>query len=664
MDEENTTTTENTTDDGEGRGVSDSQSTTPVTEYSYHYDDYYSYQPSGDITITIDHASTSISPYDNNPDSQYKTATGTYDVQALSKKNGNIYAKINIGQNGNVHSTWINVTAQLNSGKTETELFGPTASTYADSTFSGYTPLIYAESYENQANAERQNTLVNTSVVNRNSNRMIGNVMDETEEQAEEIPLDSKGDYVLWNGAKFDQDDLTTLDARVKEMFKIFGLPPQWNEYVDPPLGSAKLMGRRYGETIMSSPTILALCPGKIGYSKGLASAITGEVAYSDFLSAMTAGGLEPFWKFEEQWDMSLLGGEPGYIDYVNTMSRYAAICMSIAQQTNDYSNGGIFDLANLEVPWGGGTYAELNAGALLIPSAYETALDIGYHYVYFNANGQTSAEEQFSTETRATVIEQMINGGISDIAKDVGFISSGIIGGNNIIGNDLAALDDLTMSAFGGGLGAILSSAKEVLQGGVIAFPKVIDNCTWGRSFSFTVKFSSVYGDVESRFLNVVFPFICLACLFLPKQLKNAIDMYTYPPIVRAFARGLYACDAGVLTGISVKLGGDDENAWTASGQPMEITVQFSIKSMHENLMQSDSTLWIAKNIGLQLYVGTLCGIDMTMSSAKLMQKTLESFKKNVFHDLQRHWSNTIWRVINKNPITRTISNILSMGH
>ena len=300
--------------------------------------------------------------------------------------------------------------------------------------------------------------------------------------------------------------------------------------------------------------------------------------------------------------------------------------------------------------PWTaalGAIVGTLNVLPTLLNKAAATAIEgattLNEKFVNFNLNGQVGMGEDFNTETRASVIENLISGAVDNTIKDVNFMINGAMGSE--IESDLLAFDEVAKSTLGGTIGALLSAGHEMLRGGSISFPKVIDNCTWGRSFNFNVKFTSVYGDVESRFLNVVMPYLCLCAFFLPKQLKHKVDMWTYPPVVRAFVQGVYACDIGVLTGISVKRGGEDDSMWTASGQPMEIDVSFTIQSLHQNLMQSDSLPWLAKNVGLQLYVGTICGVDMAMPQPDLIAKTIAAYTGGIFDDVKRHINYTIYQ-------------------
>lgn len=501
------------------------------------------------------------------------------------------------------------------------------------------------------------------------------------------------GNYELYT--YMPGNDLALMDTYVVKMIRTFGLPPQWTAYVDPRVSFGNYaVGRRFTETIMASPTILSLCPGKIKPSVGfgdvvsdLATADVGQ-AVEDINSALSSKLTDPFWKFEEMWSNKLIGesASGGYIDCCNTLCSFAAICLSV-RSSPDGEEGGEFNLGNKIPPWGGLPYSNIQVQDFLSPSDEQTYLTynngtgiissvadlisrfrsnltkLDLHYVHFNANGGMSVEDSFNTETRQSSIEQVINGGISNTIKDIHFMTDGVIGGE--VESDLNALRDLAISSFGGGIGNLFTAAMEILKGGYISFPQVIDNCTWGRSFKFSVKFISVYGDVESRFLNVIMPYLCLAAFFLPKQLKNKIDMFTYPPVVRAFARGVYACDCGVLSDISVKRGGEDDTGWTASGQPMEIDVSFSITSLHSRLMQSDSRFWFLKNTGMQMYIGTLCGIDMTVTQEELIKMTTNALINGdaFWADIRRQTGYGLLKAIGSNVITSVGINIVNMG-
>lgn len=626
----------------------------------------------GDYSFNIDLGSNGTPTYTqpgSDSSSSTASATGSHTVSAIGFKNNTEYWKISdVDENGNVtEAYWVEAQVASISNDDANKYAIVRLSTEYDDAMSTSQDMDI-EKMEEARKAELD------------ARREYLNITD----QDVTVGSGSAYLYTFWSSS----NDITAYDAYIGKLTKVFGLPPQWTPYVDRRLDFGRyLVGRRYTETIMVSPTILSLCPGKIKVSDGLADAIesagNGENISKSIGDAMTSGVTDPFWDFEENWN-----GKNGYIRYCNVLCAYAAICMSISE--GDPADGGEYKLSDRTPPWGGSRYGEIDVSEFLspetpntisealfgsskIPGTFKdavssalnnfvaTASNLDMHYVHFNANGQLNTREDFSTELRSSMIEDAINGVVNNTIKDVAFIMNGKISSD--VQADLDEYVNLASASLGGTLGTLLSTATEILKGGQVSFPQIIDKVSWGREFTFSVKFVSVYGDIESRFLNVVMPYLCLACLFLPKQLPATVDMYAYPPVVRAFARGVYACQCGVVTNVSVRRGGENDTAWTASGQPMEIDVDFSIKAIHQNLMQSNSKVWFAKNVGLQLYIGTICGIDMTVPQTELVKMTMESFGKGFFMDIPRNISYNIYKKINSNVINTTMRHVFNMG-
>lgn len=652
------------------------------------HQNYSSFAFSGyEIDLSDAQMATYLEPGSTKPgDVAHITGTGT--VTEIGWYDGAEYWHVTTtDENGSTISTWIN-TNDFASTEAMNATMKPEASAVRYAALASTEGMIARDKASEKDSGRRQEAQKAEFSSRASAYGLMFGAFDLTGEQ--EITIGKPG-YKVFTGKPITARDANSYISR---MARTFGMPPQWTDAVDPRVLFGDFMvGRRYTETILASPTILSLCPGKLVYNDGLLGAVE-ELAEGDVAGALTNGTFEPFWQFEELWHNDPKEGG-GYLNYCNILCRYAAICLTV--RNGELSDGGEFNLAQKATPWGG-TYATMDMQRLLDPaffsqntggalfnaarngmknivsnvaalfgfavqagttqssdfSVWETLKKnlkaIEYHFVHFNANGQLAPSESFATETRPTVIETMINGAVTDTIKDVHFLLSGEMG--SALSGDLATFGTLASESLGGAIGSLLGAGSEILRGGTIAFPQVIDNCTWGREFQFTCKFTSMYGDVESRFLNVIMPYLCLMAFFLPKQLKHKIDMYAHPPVVRAFARGIYACDIGVLTGIQVKRGGEDDTAWTASGQPMEIDVTFSIKALHTSLMQSDSQIWFAKNIGLQLYIGTLCGIDMTVPHKYLIQMTLAAFTEGFFIDGARNFSYGLWKAIAHNPI------------
>ena len=258
-----------------------------------------------------------------------------------------------------------------------------------------------------------------------------------------------------------------------------------------------------------------------------------------------------------------------------------------------------------------------VNTALKAIPNANQ------HNFVHFAANGQANVRESFSTETRASSLESSISGSVSDLMKDISFmVGTGIMDDSNVI-SDVDTLRSAINDSYGSSFLNILDVSMDIIKGGTVAWPQMIGNVSWGREYSFNVKFMTPYGDTESRFLNVILPYVCLMCLWLPKQMETAMDMYTWPFVVQAYAKGIFACPAGVLTNIEVSHGGGEETGWTGNGHQTEVDVSFSITPLHTKLSMSGNDFYFLKNVGLQNYMGTICGVDLTMPQEELIAQT-----------------------------------------
>ena len=139
----------------------------------------------------------------------------------------------------------------------------------------------------------------------------------------------------------------------------------------------------------------------------------------------------------------------------------------------------------------------------------------------------------------------------------------------------------------------------------------------------SVQLRFVSPYGDIESRYLNTLLPYIILFCLTAPRQLSNRYDVYMYPFIIKAACKGIFACDSGVISRLTVLRGGSQDVEWNADGHPTAIDVQLEITPLHSKLMQSKNDGLLIKNTGLQNYLSSICGVDILTSTKTLMLET-----------------------------------------
>ena len=145
------------------------------------------------------------------------------------------------------------------------------------------------------------------------------------------------------------------------------------------------------------------------------------------------------------------------------------------------------------------------------------------------------------------------------------------------------------------------------------MAFPEVWQDSSFDRSCSITLKLFSPYGNRLSIFENIYVPLVFIMALALPKAIgRNA---YMTPFIVRTVAKGLFTCDLGIISSLSIQRGEDAADR-TVEGFNRKMVLSIEIKDLLPKLNLSiDGGVWgflSAKNVGMHGYLRTLANIDI----------------------------------------------------
>lgn len=490
--------------------------------------------------------------------------------------------------------------------------------------------------------------------INQSNSQMANSALDET--VSTQITTSSYGSSSMISA--LDENFVVGSDNQDFEYFiektrLTFGMPPQWTKYVDPRIKLSENMavGRLYSKTIYTNPTILSLTPGDLkfvtdnddlmdAFSSGDEGIITGA------LEAMQQNGqtTDSFFRFEDKWEE--------YCEYVTTLNKFLLIAMSVNDVRQDAD---MKPMKDRRPP------AQMFTNSAAAVSAYKdiSLIDVigkgllggamQLHWVNFAVSGDVQANDNFTTSDRATTIESLVNSNMSDIIRDVSFMTGGAIANEEALKSDIQNIMKDATDTLGSGVSGIISAAVDVLQGGRISFPHVIDDCTYGKTMSVPMRFVSPYGDSESRYLNVLLPYLLLMGFTLPRQLYGKYDMYTYPFVCKAACRGVFACDLGIISNLSVVRGGADNSEWTADGQPTAIDITLDITPLHSKLMQSSNDYLLIKNIALQHYIGSICGVELTLPTKDLIMETwqaLTSGESNFLYSMAR---NTAGHLISK---------------
>lgn len=400
-------------------------------------------------------------------------------------------------------------------------------------------------------------------------------------------------------GSDDDEEDLDGL--MTTSMDAIFGIPYQFMDSVDPRISGTEL-GAKYAEKIVAKMPLLFLTPCKQKFMPG-------------------------FNKSEKERTLdSLLSGDDSMLSSINTSGRYYGVEYDYYDYYN-YVNTMLSELsyfagiATTQVPMGSSTKS---IGAI----DWETVRNSGFsNYVkadqapVFYIDGMSTISDSFSNTTTESSLASSING-LGDQAREIQFLlgdsalsklqtsmasaaSSGVA--NALAGTPISGLA-------GGMLGDLATTGvSTVLSGGKIMFPKLWSDSSYDRSYSFDIKLVSPDNDSVSIFFNLFVPFIHLLALTLPIGMKKDPNGYKSPFLVKAFSKGLFNIEMGLVTGLSVTRGGDCQ--WNDDGLPTQMVVSIDIADLYSSLYMSDESglnTNIIKNTAMLDYLSNMAGLNV----------------------------------------------------
>ena len=212
------------------------------------------------------------------------------------------------------------------------------------------------------------------------------------------------------------------------------------------------------------------------------------------------------------------------------------------------------------------------------------------------NALSDKAREIQFLLGTASTQVGEAfdkVDGTLSDIKSQINSIVEKISGGNTIFTT-------------------IANSVKTIVSGGRMLFPQIWSNSNFSKSYSISIKLTTPSTDRISWWLNIYVPLCHLMALVLPRS--EYINSYTAPFIIKAFYKGMFNIDMGIITEMTFNKG--KEGSWTKDGLPTVVDVSFTIQDLY-SAMGMTSTEKMFKGLTLQNvaemdYVANLCGINI----------------------------------------------------
>jgi hypothetical protein len=309
------------------------------------------------------------------------------------------------------------------------------------------------------------------------------------------------------------------------------------------------------------------------------------------------------------------------YYKYLNTMLACLAVYMS------DGEGGKLFDKRIVYngkeqkiglIDWS----EELNDSFKTFFSAKEN--------IIFYLDSFDSVSESFSNNTAESSIASMVNG-LSDQARELRYLlgetsaaSMLINAGTEVTSSISSALSGIASGLAGGIVGSLAENGvNTILNGGKIIFPEVWSDSDYNKSYSLDIKLRSPDNDNLSIFLNILKPYCKILAMTLPRarEVQNgSLDPNSYgsPFLVKAFSKGMFSIDMGIITSLSVSKGATC--CWNEDGLPTQIDISIEIKDLYSKLAMSTADIsspvksikGVINNTAYMDFLGNMAGLNI----------------------------------------------------
>jgi len=410
-----------------------------------------------------------------------------------------------------------------------------------------------------------------------------------------------------------------TFENEVTE--RIIGNPILFTEEVDPPMGS--INGRVYTEMIQREAPLVFIQPGEPSFlpdtkDKSLQAKLLNGFNNDD-LSSDIIGNFDK--------DIRYFGFKPRlmeYFNYVNALVTFTANVMNLDKEDMEYylpdgsSKGNYSNFLMNEY---------LGVGLLKgnFSEAFHALLTNDYITYYLDVPN-SSFSESASNQTGESNIAQALKGG-SDVKKEIDFL----FGANT--SNRLSSMENAEYNQSVEEVMKLVNNDKNIFErlgsqfttikaGGNLLLPEIWKESSFGKSYSLSFSFSTPYGDNASILQHVFIPFLSLLAFTLPRAVTSA--GYGAPFLIKAFSKGYFNCDYGIVESLNIRKGGADPEGWTQEDLPTSITIDMTIRDLYSTIMMASIKNMKAFSMctGLMDYLKTLGAFDFRSADQAFIQK------------------------------------------
>lgn len=506
-----------------------------------------------------------------------------------------------------------------NSSRTyEVDTDKPTNADYTDPAGTGNT-VNTTESVDEEVLKERTNNIDN--------NAYDGKIFQWNNEDSDDT-LDEDYDYYTYN---YGYNQETMQGLKLSRIGYVHGMPFQYTALTDRRSYSEAICGeeddnsdqygRSFAQEIVSNTPIVVFAPGEPKFLSAISEGLMGKIFdpdRKDLEKKLRVGYTNGFDSEEELQDMiesssnqydffTMEINTTEYFKYVNSMTRLLAKNMGLSGRTMGLGAGGKkrCDL----VDWG-----KYNADVDRDSKIDEVlGLDGGVSFAY---DAQSSVSDSINTSTGDSELASQLNQASSKV-REINFLMGAAAGKQFLSGTEVD-FGESGGSSVDSVLGRLGSLVNNTISGMNVRFPEIWQDSSSSKDYSLDMRFIAPYATSFCIWRYVLVPFVHILALAAPRSTRQ-VNSYVAPFLIRAFSKGYFNVEMGIITSITWKRFGDGDMI-SADGVPTQIDVTVDFKDLYHSLTISP---WKTSNLGLFFnntglidLLGTLSGVNMNRMS------------------------------------------------
>lgn len=451
-----------------------------------------------------------------------------------------------------------------------------------------------------------QNLDSDTSINTPNSDEVV--ISEEEAAKQEALAKEEALNVQIQKYLSYSSDitEVTDVDSLLTSTLEgIYGIPYQFMSSVDMKLDGTQF-GGLYADKIIARMPLLLLSPGKVNFMRDYKNKDAAAQALQKLIESSTPTDLNELVDSHGRYytfDFNYVD----YYKYVNAMCVSGAYFLGL--QDTKVKLGGKW-VALKDADWG-------EAGQ----DAFKSILS-SREYVAFYIDNASQIDETFSNSTTESQLASKVNS-TSDVGREINFLVGSVTGDdliNNygsqeLIDSAMNTIKEISDKYLNGNqlFEDIAGNFATVACGGKLIFPEIWSDSDYSKSYNINIKLRTPDGDKLSWFMNIYVPLAHLICMTAPQQSsESGPNGYITPFLVRGFYKGLFNCDMGIITDLSITKGKD--KAWTLDGLPTEVDVSLTLKDLYNmfSLTSIDNPGSFVNNISLISYIANSCGINV----------------------------------------------------